>query len=864
MTADNSIVKKPGKSDVEYFVPRQNDNWGANQYLNNDKLKFVHDYLSRTDQLLIMSDSIKHVPCSCDYETVSSLDQLFKEPEEQNDARKIATANVSNSWDHAPSSESSLLTEEKDQPAPLINNYMTSSFKIGSSVTEQVAQSREDIKEELRTHRPSTGLNQFPVFSTDIYKTLSEETTSPKGVKITMKATDIHKPPPMLKSETTTNSTRAVPEKYKAIKRMFLTNEYEFAEKSNAIVAAAEPEHNPIPSKTIGCNEKHLPQKSDETHAKESRVNGFLPTTSFDEEVVIDKTSRLKQDHGDDHTEKKSKSTNSQRFVVEEKEHFIPKLNLSDVNNNNELVLQTESIGIEPTHALKEAPLITKGQSRIHKKLNKPINDKSNTTPPKKKPLPKVHLFEDTPPTQYQKNSIRPSSASKFNRTNKSASPPRKWEKSSIAWSSYGKGQLKTWSSIKTPTKKSPLEKQNGDFKQLLIRPTKDFFTTIENYWTCLPEEVVVHIFGFLSVPDLLNVGSVCKTFYRIANDFHLWKAVKVSDVEVSDDWFIAMGNRNPESLSLLRCNGSSVTNVGLRTFFKNCKTSLTDLHVEKCSGSQLTGDSILLHASCHCRNLKDVNVAWSKTTDNGLIAIALALPTLQGLNINGNSAVSEEAFEILTQKHGIHLKSLEMSGCFSISGDVLSSLVLLTTSLHTLNIGLCSKITSECIINMCSNSKSLKHLDLRGVKSVTNQCLHAIAIHCEQLQTLIISNCPFVSDVGIAEIATHRSLLTHLDISGCSLVTDQGVTSFLMVANAIEHLDLSSTGATHISVDFIVHNNLTLKTLKLSFCHNITSSCLSDLLKVSVNLKSLHLYGCKRIKLSQLMKISKSVLIEK
>ena len=444
--------------------------------------------------------------------------------------------------------------------------------------------------------------------------------------------------------------------------------------------------------------------------------------------------------------------------------------------------------------------------------------------------------------------------------------PKTSFTKSTSTADSDKNFEVKTYSQVKLalPGIQSVARKHISIKKELANKMLKSTQQSLRG-WFSMPDEVLLHIFSFLSVADLPNLGRVCKMFNRISNDSYLWKTVEVCDGQVNDRWLVEMGERSPKSVSLVRCNGTPVTNLGLRSFFKCCKTSLQELHVENCTGEYMSGDSVLLHASCHCRRLRRVNVAWSKMSDNGLIAIAVALPELSALNINGNSSVSDEAFHILTERHAKHLTSLEMSGCFAVSSEILLTFIQSTTNLEKVNLGLCSKLSSDAIINMCPNLRSLKQLDLRGIKSLTNECLRAIARHCESLQTLVVSNCSTLTDAGLAEVAALHNSLKHLDLSGCSQVTDSGVMNFVMSASVVEHLDLSGTGVTFKTVDLIAANNCsTLKSLKLSFCHNITFHCLAELLRAASSLKSLHVYGCKRIKLSQLIKVNNNVTIEK
>ena len=851
------------KRDYEIGINDANDNWGVTEYLQNDNFKYVQDYLHRIDHLLTMSDSVKHVAFPSTYETVSTAEELLQKPKKRilKRIKQQFQETDHDANENLVDMDNPVSVNTRETPKPLVNNFIISPTnksgihlkeELSASQTEMhcedfIAKHSEDL--ELHTHRPRD--NRFREF-------VCSHRNKTEGLK-----------------QQTTHSTL----------QDEITSTIARVKSNQQSIAGSPEEHSIIPDNTISSSNDSIETKLIEMPLKEAIGIKNIETVK----TVPLPLSKLETHDLEENLFSYSASDATKTYVmpslervrspafatIDEKVDIKPNVNHSlTINGHAEKKLQLIAVPKLNLSDINDEAGLNLNAAELKPKVDKPLHAasselqnkqvKPNFSAQSKKSGLKINQNAFSRRSVAEVHSKRPSSAGKLSKT-VNPSAQRKWEKSCIAWSSYGKNELRTWSSVQLPKKKLPEKRLHQSKPFVVTSTTARLLQSFENSLISLPEEVLLHIFSYLSISDLFAVAKVCKTFGRISHDFHLWKLVKVADLKLSDEWFAALGNRSPQILSLTGCSGSEVSNVGLRTFFRRCKTSLTDLHVENCAGSQLSGDAILLHASCHCRNLTHVNVAWSRTTENGIIAIALACTKLLSLNINGNSAIGEEAFEVLTKKHACHLESLEMSGCFGVPSEVVLSLLKATTSLHTLNIGLCSKISTECVIEICSSLTCLKHFDLRGVKSVTNQCLHVITTQCKNLESLIVSNCSQITDVGISEIATYRNSLTHLDISGCSLVSDEGIVGFLMAAKSIVHLDLSGTGATHITVDFIANHNFgTIKTLKLSFCHNITLKCLLDLLNVAVALKSLHLYGCKRIKLSQLMRISKGVLIEK
>ena len=48
----------------------------------------------------------------------------------------------------------------------------------------------------------------------------------------------------------------------------------------------------------------------------------------------------------------------------------------------------------------------------------------------------------------------------------------------------------------------------------------------------------------------------------------------------------------------------------------------LQELNFNRCRGSELIGESVLLHVAARCQWLKSVDVGWSNVSDNGVQAL--------------------------------------------------------------------------------------------------------------------------------------------------------------------------------------------------------------------------------------------------
>ncbi|XP_025058298.1 uncharacterized protein LOC106722119 [Alligator sinensis] len=484
----------------------------------------------------------------------------------------------------------------------------------------------------------------------------------------------------------------------------------------------------------------------------------------------------------------------------------------------------------------------------------------------------------------------------------------RHWEKSSIAWSSYSHGELKSSSHcIQRPVSAGVGKKRVSDLSQSIqlsegfirYRQTKThpspqpeksqhkpsnqattvtFVKTINawtNYkkpckstlqdsegalhwdtdsdsnlsmWQLLPDELWLCIFSFLSQKELSQVAQVCHRFHCLARDESFWGQIHIVDCHcLNDEWLIRLGLHHPQCFSLYHCHDETwrITEEGLKQFFQHCKESLKELNTTSCSGPTLRGDIILYHASTFCNKLTSVDISWTGATDLGIIALAEASVSLQSLSANG-CQITDDAVNALIEKHGKRLSKIEVFGCHALTAKSLSSIAEECPNLQTLNIGRVPEVTHVCLSNIVKHLKKLSALNVTGLSVVRDHVVHFIVTQCPKLESLILSSCSQVTDLSLVEISTYLQTIRYLDVSSCKKVTDIGVQALAGSCHQLYYLDLSSTGTSKRGVCLLASFcHSSLECVKLNFCKNITLDAVKKLCKKCKRLKMLHLYGC-------------------
>jgi len=387
----------------------------------------------------------------------------------------------------------------------------------------------------------------------------------------------------------------------------------------------------------------------------------------------------------------------------------------------------------------------------------------------------------------------------------------------------------------------------NYDQVLTLIRTARDEALP----YLCLPEEIILYIFSYLSTSDLCKCARVCQQFYRISVDESLWKEITLKKrKDLSDETLKKISKKAPISLTITQCHGKHVTEHGIRSLFQSCGENLLDLDFSACSGKALVGELILLHVSTRCRKLRSLDISWANVSDIGIQAVSEALTRLECLCMNGCQSITDEATRCIANRHGENMRVLEMFGCFNITHVSLTILKDNCPNIETLNIGQCHKVSDNAISEFVRSAPRLENIDLRGCKQIRDNAIKALALNCPKLSTLVIANCPLITDDSLFAISSHLLNIRCIDVCGCPKITDKGIQALARACSKLQMLDLSSTKASDRAVMSLANYCFkTLEVLKMSFCHKITEISLEHLAKKCIRLTLLHLYGCKRIK---------------
>ncbi|XP_055900454.1 uncharacterized protein LOC106074555 [Biomphalaria glabrata] len=386
--------------------------------------------------------------------------------------------------------------------------------------------------------------------------------------------------------------------------------------------------------------------------------------------------------------------------------------------------------------------------------------------------------------------------------------------------------------------------------------------------WQCLPDEIWIYVFAFLTQGDLKNLMLTCRYFCRLANDETLWRYITVKPrCAMTDLSLSTIANHRPLSLAMVKCQGNDVSLSGLHNFFRQSQGRLRELNICGCSQGSFVGSILLNVASVYCQKLTHLDASYCNITDEALIAISECAEKFESVCVNGFQSMSDNALLTLLKKHGKSIKTLELYACFSLTASVFPKIGEHCSNLHRLCLGSCNKLTDSVMISFSVHLSKVEELDLRGCKHLRDDCIRKIVRNCPRIHTLVLANCQQISDVALSEVATYlKTNLRVLDVCGCNRVSDQGVISLAKNCDRLTSVDISSTRCSSTSVNQLASNscNMYLENLRLSFLPGLSEGCVVNLIQQCRRLKLLHIFGCTSLRnVSRLLELNPKLCIE-
>lgn len=356
-----------------------------------------------------------------------------------------------------------------------------------------------------------------------------------------------------------------------------------------------------------------------------------------------------------------------------------------------------------------------------------------------------------------------------------------------------------------------------------------------------LPPSILLKIFSNLSLDErCLSASLVCKYWRDLCLDFQFWKQLDLSSrQQVTDELLekIASRSQNIVEINISDCRSMSDSGVCVLAFkcpgllrytAYRCKqlsdTSiiavashcplLQKVHVG--NQDKLT-DEGLKQLGSKCRELKDIHFGQCyKISDEGMVVIAKSCLKLQRIYMQENKLVTDQSVKAFAE-HCPDLQCVGFMGCSVTSKGVIHLTKL--RNLSSLDLRHITELDNETVMEIVKRCKNLSSLNLCLNWIINDRCVEVIAKEGQSLKELYLVSCK-ITDYALIAIGRYSVTIETVDVGWCKEITDQGATLIAQSSKSLRYLGL-------MRCDKV--NEVTVEQLVQQYPHITFSTVLQD-----------------------------------
>ena len=263
-----------------------------------------------------------------------------------------------------------------------------------------------------------------------------------------------------------------------------------------------------------------------------------------------------------------------------------------------------------------------------------------------------------------------------------------------------------------------------------------------------LHEEVVLRIFSFLPLSDLIRVSRVCRWWYRLSFDRFLFKNVDLRPfaTRLTDPVKIELlfTKRMASIVQCLDLSGFNISGETLRILASSC----SQLRVLKLKSVTFTPGT--KGKDIFPENLKVLDIRFSQGHPGVYRAIATSLENIRSLRLCDAFLYTllQDGTLKTTIKNLKYLCELDLSHCHLLDDNTLS-LFTSCSRLEALSVRKCFMLTGSFVNDFIQSCVHLKTLILDGI-SISDNTLQNIMWDRSNLAHLELGCCPLISSLAL------------------------------------------------------------------------------------------------------------------
>ncbi|XP_043925903.1 S-phase kinase-associated protein 2 isoform X2 [Protopterus annectens] len=256
--------------------------------------------------------------------------------------------------------------------------------------------------------------------------------------------------------------------------------------------------------------------------------------------------------------------------------------------------------------------------------------------------------------------------------------------------------------------------------------------------WESIPDELLLGIFFFLPLTDLLKASLVCKRWHRLVYDESLWHSIDLADKTLNPG---AISHVLSAGVVAIRCPRSFIG----ETMFKDSRP-LRLQHADL-SNCQMT-ISALEDIFSRCRKLVNLSLEGMVLSDDIIRCIGHN-SGLRRLNLCGCSGFTAEALEVMITSC-TRLEELNLSWCDFTPDHIQVAANNISESLTQLNLsGYRQNLLQSDVQTIIKRCRKLINIDFSDSVMLTSDCL-ALFHELDNLQHLSLSRCYHIPSTAL------------------------------------------------------------------------------------------------------------------
>ncbi|XP_060617380.2 S-phase kinase-associated protein 2 [Anolis sagrei] len=267
--------------------------------------------------------------------------------------------------------------------------------------------------------------------------------------------------------------------------------------------------------------------------------------------------------------------------------------------------------------------------------------------------------------------------------------------------------------------------------------------------WDALPDELLLGIFSYLSLIDLLKVSLVCQRWHRLSLDESLWQTLDLAGRNLLPG---VIGHLLPLGITAFRCPRSCIGNPSFKT---NRLLRVQHMDLSNCTIKVADLQSIL----GKCWSLQNLSLEGLVLSDDIMESIAQN-SNLARLNLSGCSGFSAETLEAMLNSCP-SLEELNLSWCDFTVDHVKAAVSHIPSKVTQLNLsGYRQNLLMSDVKTLTEQCPNLVHLDLSDSVMLKPDCFQYFQ-QLTHLEHLSLSRCYQISPAALLEFGELATLKT-------------------------------------------------------------------------------------------------------